>query len=64
MKVNGKAFPLKDNMTVALLLKELQYSHPNLIIAINDEVLERIDFDKRLLREKDSVQIIHPIVGG
>lgn len=62
--VNGQPRDVSEGMTVAGLLHELQLTARKVAVEVNLEILEKQDFDVRLLNEGDRVEIMSFIGGG
>ena len=62
--VNGQPRDVSEGMTVAGLLQELQLTARKVAVEVNLEILEKQDFDYRLLNEGDRVEIMSFIGGG
>lgn len=62
--VNGQPRDVAEGMTVAGLLQDLQLTAGKVAVEVNLEILDRQDFDGRLLNEGDRVEIMSFIGGG
>lgn len=62
--VNGQPRDVSEGMTVAGLLQELQLTTRKVAVEVNLEILEKRDFDGRLLSDGDRVEIMSFIGGG
>ena len=62
--VNGQPRDVSEGMTVAGLLQELQLTARKVAVEVNLEILEKRDFDGRLLSDGDRGEIMSFIGGG
>ena len=62
--VNGKDMDVQDGLSVAGLLERLQVRREFTAVALNREIMRRSAYAGTVLREGDSVEIVHPMGGG
>jgi sulfur carrier protein len=64
--VNGEERFIDREMTVAELLREIgvQIREVGLAVAVNEEVVPKSEYDKRVIREGDRVEIVQLVGGG
>lgn len=62
--VNGQPRDVAEGMTVAGLLQALELTARKVAVEVNLEILDKQDFDGRLLNEGDRVEIMSFIGGG
>ncbi len=62
--VNGQPRDVSEGMTVAGLLQALELTARKVAVEVNLEILDKQDFDGRLLNEGDRVEIMSFIGGG
>ena len=62
--LNGKPHNIKEKTNIISLLETLSLSEKKVAIEINEEVIPRNNYDKKILLEKDRVEIVHFIGGG
>lgn len=62
--VNGESRDVANGTTVTGLLQELQLTVEKVAVEINLEILDKQDFDRRLLNEGDRIEIMSFIGGG
>jgi thiamine biosynthesis protein ThiS len=62
--LNGKPHNIKEKTNIISLLETLSLSEKKVAIEINEEVIPRDNYDKKILSEKDRVEIVHFIGGG
>ena len=55
---------MREEMNVTGLLRDLQLNVERVAVEINLEILDRRDFDARMLEEGDRVEIMSFIGGG
>ncbi len=62
--VNGNKTELSDNITVAGLLKGLEIEPVRVAVEVNLNVVKKCDFEKHVLNDGDSVEIVNFVGGG
>ena len=62
--LNGKPYNIKEKTNIISLLETLSLSEKKVAIEINEEVIPRNNYDKKILLAKDRVEIVHFIGGG
>lgn len=62
--LNGKPHNIKENANIIFLLQTLSLSEKKVAIEINEEVLPRENYVKKILLAKDRIEIVHFIGGG
>lgn len=64
MKCSGKEIHLEAPVTVRAFLLDQGYQPERVAVERNGQIVRRADFDKELLREEDTVEIVHFVGGG
>ncbi|HZS10910.1 MAG TPA: sulfur carrier protein ThiS [Nitrospirales bacterium] len=64
LQVNGEARTMPSGATVAQLLQDLNIGLERVAVELNLEILDKADFDRRVLTDGDRVEIISFIGGG
>ena len=64
MKCSGKEIHLEAPVSVRAFLLEQGYQPERVAVERNGQIVRRSDFDKELLREEDTVEIVHFVGGG
>jgi sulfur carrier protein len=62
--VNGEARTWRSGATVAELLQDLDIRTERVAVELNLEILDRVVFDQRSLKDGDRVEILSFIGGG
>ena len=62
--LNGKPHNIKEKTNIISLLETLSLSEKKVAIEINEEVVRRDNYVKKILLAKDRVEIVHFIGGG
>ena len=62
--VNDKRIEYDPEMTVASLLKTLNYVFPMLVVRKNGKLIPRNHYDSVTVEDEDQLDIIHLISGG
>lgn len=64
MKWNGKQIALEAPVTVLEFLQQQGYNAQRVAVERNGEIIRRADFEKELLRDEDTVEIVGFVGGG
>ena len=64
IKVNGKVKTFKENINLSKLVKILKIPIKKVAIELNQEIIDKKKINKIILRNNDSVEIVHFIGGG
>lgn len=62
--LNGEARSIDSGLSVDGLLSELGLSRERIAVELNRRVVPRKDWDARILRDDDRVEIVHFVGGG
>jgi sulfur carrier protein len=64
IQVNGENRQVAEGTTIAALARELEVKPERVAVEINLEILDRGEFERRILREGDHVEIMSFMGGG
>lgn len=64
MKWNGKQIALEMPVTVLEFLQQQGYNAQRVAVERNGEIIRRADFEKELLRDEDTVEVVGFVGGG
>ncbi|MGP0172981.1 sulfur carrier protein ThiS [Pseudomonas sp. NCHU5208] len=64
IRLNGEAFELPDNQSVADLLQRLDLVGRRVAVELNLDIVPRSQHASTLLAEGDQVEVVHAIGGG
>jgi sulfur carrier protein len=64
IEVNGKKVQWIKNENINELLERMSYIFPLVIVKINDEVIPKNNYSKKLIPDNSKVAVIHMISGG
>lgn len=64
MKWNGKQIALEMPVTVLEFLQQQGYQAQRVAVERNGEIVRRADFEKELLRDEDTVEVVTFVGGG
>ncbi|HKM36591.1 MAG TPA: sulfur carrier protein ThiS [Thiopseudomonas sp.] len=64
IQLNGEAYALSETLSVAGLIEHLQLAGRRVAVELNFEIVPRSQYETTLLKENDSVEIVHAIGGG
>jgi len=62
--LNGKNKTIEDKTNLNLLLKKLSIESNKVAIEINGVVVSKNDYEKKIIRTNDKIEIVHFIGGG
>lgn len=62
--VNGKERKVKDGITIAELLSDLNVNPKSVAVELNLSILNKSEYDVMRLKENDRVEIVLPVGGG
>jgi len=62
--LNGKNKTIKDKTNLNLLLKKLSIKSDKVAIEINGVVVSKNDYEKKIIKTNDKIEIVHFIGGG
>ena len=64
IKINGKYMLIKRKTSVQDLIKALKIPIRKIAIEMNREILDKKKINKKMLKNNDSIEIVHFIGGG
>ena len=64
IKINGKNMLIKQKTSVQDLIKALKIPIRKIAIEMNREILDKKKINKKMLKNNDSIEIVHFIGGG
>jgi len=64
IQLNGKKLTLKSKLTVLDLLKKYKLDIKKIAIELNGVILQKSIYKKKILKNKDKIEIVHVIGGG
>ncbi len=64
IKVNGKLSIINDNLSLSELLKKLKIPLKKVAIELNEEIIDKNNLNKLILKKNDKIEIVHFIGGG
>tara|TARA_B100000700_G_scaffold301042_1_gene369888 strand:+ start:62 stop:280 length:219 start_codon:yes stop_codon:yes gene_type:complete len=64
IKVNGKYMLIKQKASVQDLIQALKVPPKKIAIEMNREILDKKKLKKKMLKNNDSIEIVHFIGGG
>ena len=64
MKWNGKQIALETPITVLEFLQQQGYNAQRVAVERNGEIVRRADFEKELLRDENTVEVVTFVGGG
>ena len=64
IQLNGETYTLSETLSVAGLLEHLQLAGRRVAVELNFEIVPRSQYESTLLKENDSIEIVHAIGGG
>ena len=64
IQLNGKKIRIKTNFTLLDLLKKYKLNNKKIAIEHNGTIISKSNFNKKYLKNKDKIEIVHFIGGG
>ena len=64
IKLNGKEQEIKTGMTVSALLTKWKMRPELVTVEVNEEVLQKLDYDQKVLKQGDQVEFVFYMGGG
>ena len=64
IQLNGKKIVLKNKTTLFSLLKKYKLDKNKVAIELNGEIIPKPNYNKKILNDKDMVEVVHFIGGG
>ena len=64
VRINGKPQEVREDLSIAALLRELGVEARYAAVALNGEVVRRAEHPAVLVKEGDRIEIIHAVTGG
>ena len=64
IKVNGKFKFISKNYKISDLLKDLRIPLKKVAIELNQEIIDKKNINKIILKKNDKIEIVHFIGGG
>tara|TARA_Y100001958_G_C20876384_1_gene308459 strand:+ start:15 stop:218 length:204 start_codon:yes stop_codon:yes gene_type:complete len=64
IQLNGKKITIKANSSILDLLNKFKLNTKKVAIELNGEIVQRILYKKKYLKNKDKLEIVHFIGGG
>jgi thiamine biosynthesis protein ThiS len=64
IKVNGKFKHVNENYKISDLVKDLNIPLKKVAIELNQEIIDKKNISKIILKENDKIEIVHFIGGG
>ena len=64
IRVNGKVRYIVDNYSILELVKNLKIPLKKVAIELNQEIVDKKNINKIILKKNDKIEIVHFIGGG
>ena len=64
IKVNGKFMYVNENYKISDLVKDLKIPLKKVAIELNQEIMDKKNISKIILKKNDKIEIVHFIGGG
>jgi sulfur carrier protein len=64
LKLNGNISEYQEGITIAGLLDSLKIEPVRVAVEVNLEIIKKQDYQKRMLKEGDSIEIVNFVGGG
>jgi sulfur carrier protein len=64
LTLNGEKTDIQDNLTVEGLLSHLEIEPARVAVEVNLNIVKKNDFNNRVLKDGDTVEIVNFVGGG
>ncbi len=64
IQLNGKKITVKSNFSILDLLKKHKLTSKRIAIELNGKIIQKMNYKKKYLKNKDKLEIVHFIGGG
>jgi len=64
IRINGEEKEISDGLTIARLLDELRIRPGRVVVEVNQDIVSREAQDSTMLKEGDTLEIVHFVGGG
>ena len=64
IQLNGKTVSIKPNFTIFELLKRYKLENKKIAVEHNGIIIQKTNFKKKYIKDKDKIEIVHFIGGG
>ena len=62
--LNGESKKVKKKLPLNQLIDNLGISNKSIAVAINENVIEKSEIEKYILKNQDRIEIVHAVGGG
>ncbi len=64
IQINGRKINIKQKINLSDLLKKYKLDTKKIALELNGEIIPKQMYKKRILKNKDNIEIVHFIGGG
>ncbi len=64
IQLNGKKITIKSRISIYQLLQKLNLINKKIAIEHNGIIIQKINYRKKFLKDKDKLEVVHFIGGG
>lgn len=64
IKLNNRDFPWEEGMSAECLMNKKKFTYSRIIVKINGQHIEQVDYFKTYINDGNDVQMIHLLAGG
>ena len=64
IKINGEIKTIKDNKTLKEVLEDLDNLPKVFVVELNRKIINKNDYQTTVLKDNDSLEIVHFCAGG
>ena len=64
IQLNGKKISVKTNSSILDLLKKYKLNNNKIAIEHNGRIIQKINYNKKILKNNDKLEVVHFIGGG
>ena len=64
IQINGRKINIKQRINLSDLLKKYKLNTKKIALELNGEIIPKQMYKKRIIKNKDNIEIVHFIGGG
>ena len=64
IQLNGKKITIKSKLSIYNLLNKLKLAKKKIAVELNGVIIQKTNFKKKYLKNRDKIEIVHFIGGG
>jgi len=64
ISVNGEIKELKESLNISQLIEALEYKTKGFAVAVNTTFVPIVEYEKMMIKNGDTIDILAPVQGG